>query len=389
MPKHARTRSPRTLSPRTRRTAALAGALTATVAGGLLVAPQVQAADATCSLSGRAFADSNRNGVLDAGEQPRASDLLYVFTSAGGYVLNTTTDAAGAYSVPSLPCGSYDVQYAASSWWPIRGSLTPTTTGSLLPRASVSLTGAGTADFGWRPITRSSTAGAPLDSYVGPEGLRVESYDDVVPAKAVYDAALRGAVGAEAKDVTIRFDLASAGMTNTSISSTSSGYSSFSAVVYVDFVSWLDTGDKVLSHEYGHAWSLYRAYLLQQDPTMQSYLQARGLAGDPRVNGSYAWSTAEMVAEDYRQLLGSPTAQVHPQANADIPPAASVPGLREFLLGAFSTSTTTSPSPSPSSTASPAPSPTASPAPSPTATTSPSPSPSPTATRTKGGGRRK
>lgn len=44
-----------------------------------------------------------------------------------------------------------------------------------------------------------------------------------------------------------------------------------------------------------------------------------------------------MIAEDYRQLFGTPNAQAMPQANREIPPAASVPGLRDFLANTFRT----------------------------------------------------
>jgi hypothetical protein len=356
-------------------------ALTATATAVLVVGlPTSPVRAETCSLSGSAFVDANLSGTRDPGEQPRVNELLYVFDDSGAYVLNARTDANGHYATPALACGTYVVQYSSSSWWAVRDDLTPTTTGSLLARKSVSISGAGTVDFGWRPIIRSTTAGQPLDTYVGPEGLRVESYDDVVPAKDVYDAALRGAVGAEARDLTIRFDLVSSGVTSTSITHSGTQYDGFQALTDVDFVSWLDTGDKVLSHEYGHAWSLYRAYLLQQDPSMQGYLQARGLTGDPRVNSTYSWYTNEMVAEDYRQLLGSATARSYPQTNTEIPPAASVPGLREYLVGAFS-SASGSPSPSPTPSASPSPAPTASPSPSLSATAGPA--------RTKAGGSRR
>jgi hypothetical protein len=131
------------------------------------------------------------------------------------------------------------------------------------------------------------------------------------------------------------------------------GLSVAAAVLQQAETSGLDSADQTLSHEYGHAWSMYYAYLVQQDSTLTGYLQARGLAGDSRVDSSYAWSRREMIAEDYRQLLGSPSAASAPQTNRDIPPAAAVPGLKDYLLGAFSGgtatgTTTTSPSPSPS-----------------------------------------
>ena len=36
-----------------------------------------------------------------------------------------------------------------------------------------------------------------------------------------------------------------------------------------------------MSHEYGHAWSLYYDTIVQQEGTLASYLKARGLDGDP------------------------------------------------------------------------------------------------------------
>jgi len=35
------------------------------------------------SITGTAFTDSNRNGVLDTGETPRSGDVLYLFASDG------------------------------------------------------------------------------------------------------------------------------------------------------------------------------------------------------------------------------------------------------------------------------------------------------------------
>jgi hypothetical protein len=111
----------------------------------------------------------------------------------------------------------------------------------------------------------------------------------------------------------------------------------------VTYSSWLgeDAGRatpdaSALSHEYGHAWTFQRATIVQQDQSLTAYLRARGLDGDPRVRSAYAWDPNEMIAEDYRQLLGPADGRDRPQMNTDIAPAATVPGLRDFLLGAFS-----------------------------------------------------
>lgn len=348
------------------RTVAVAFAATALAVG----AWAVPASAASGTLSGTAFLDADRDAALDAGESLRSGDKVYLYATDGTYLRNAVTDSAGRYVFTDLPGGSYRVAYAPTSWWGLRADLV-STTADLRASRQVVVDGPTTADFGWRPIVRSTTAGSPISAFTGPEGLRVESYDDVVTARELYDAILRGsagAVGAEAATTVVRFDLASSSTTSTSIGSSGGRYTSFRATVGVTWLSWLDGGDTTLSHEYGHAWSLYRAHLVQQDPTLAGYLDARGLTGDPRL-GSDAWSPRELVAEDYRQLLGSPTAAAAPQSNRDLPPAASVPGLRDYLVGAFSTGTVAvEPTASPSATPSPAPS------------TSPSASPSPTAT---------
>jgi hypothetical protein len=406
--------------PRRIRIAIVSAALLAAMGLPMLPASAI----GTTTISGVAFQDDNRNGVQDVGEAPRSGDSLYLFDSAGTCVAVQTTDANGRYAFAGITDGTYRVEYTSSTWWSIRADWVPTTTGGLNPSRTVT-TPAPSVDFGWRRVVRSTTASAPISSFTGPEGLRVASYDDVVPARDLYDALLRGTVGREASSVTVLFDLGSNSTTTASVGATNGRYDSYSASSYVAYDTWLDGGDNTLSHEYGHAWTLYYAYLAQQDPTFAGYLSARHLTGDARLGTSYAWSPREMIAEDYRQLLGSPTAAAATQMNQDIPRATDVPGLRDYLLTTFTTAATApAPTPTPSPTASPSPSaspapslsssptptasatasptplpslsasPTASPTPtnsptptaSPTATTSPTPTSSPTPTRTKGGG---
>jgi hypothetical protein len=42
-----------------------------------------------------------------------------------------------------------------------------------------------------------------------------------------------------------------------------------------------------------------------------------------------------MIAEDYRQLFGTASAQRDQQINGDLPPAKDVAGLRDFLTTDF------------------------------------------------------
>jgi hypothetical protein len=287
------------------------------------------------TISGTVFQDGNRNGVQDAGEPGWEGHQLYLSDASGAYVANTSSDASGHYTFAGLADGDYTIAYASPSWWAIRDTWVPTTTGSIRPYVAVRLSGSATVPFGWRTIVRSTNLAAPFSTFTGPSGLRVQSFDDVVSAKEIHDAVAVGLVGQEARFVTVRFDYSANSSTTAGWQGTPGTYSNYSAVCYDNYISWIDAGDQGVSHEYGHAWSQYYDTIVQQEGTLASYLQARGLAGDSRVNSSYEWSAREMVAEDYRQLFGSPNAQAAAQMNRSIPRAADVPGLKDFLATTF------------------------------------------------------
>ena len=99
--------------------------------------------------------------------------------------------------------------------------------------------------------------------------------------------------------MTVRFDLGAGDTTVTTAPQDSSGrYTNYSASIYLDYENWLTYGDANLDHEYGHAWSLYNAYMTQQDPSFAGYLKARGLTNDPRLDTSHAWNRREMRSVD-------------------------------------------------------------------------------------------
>ena len=294
------------------------------------------AAHAASTISGVAFKDLNRDGVKQADEEPLAGKTIYLFDGAGAYVKNAGTDASGRYELAGLTDGPYRVQYNTSDWWDLWQDWAPSTTGSERPRVALHLTGSAVADFGFRPIVRSTDLGAPISTYTSPEGLSVKSYNDVVDAKRIYEALKVGSLfGDEMPHTTIRFDYRPSNFCDISTVSSNGVYGNYQANCYVAYISWLNLGDNSLFHEYGHAWSLYHAYVVQQDGDLTSYLHARGLAGDPRIGRSSSWSPREMIAEDYRQLFGTPNAAAGSQDNGEIPRASEVPGLREFLSGPF------------------------------------------------------
>ena len=287
-------------------------------------------------ISGVAFKDLNRDGLKQPDEEPLAGKRIHLFDPAGTYLKNALTDASGRYELTGLADGSYRVQYSSPDWWELWQDWAPSTTGSERPRVAVQLAGTASADFGFRPIVRSTDLSAPISTYTSPAGLKVNSYNDVVDAKRIYDALMVGSLhGGEMPHTTIRFDYRPSNLCDISTVSVNGVFGSYQANCYVAYISWLNLGDNSLFHEYGHAWSLYNAYVVQQDPSLGSYLQARGLTGDPRVGTSSEWSPKEMIAEDYRQLFGSPNAAAGAQDNGEIPRASEVPGLREFLSGPF------------------------------------------------------
>jgi len=312
-------------------------AVTALVVAGPFGATAARASG-TSTISGTAFQDSNRNGVQDPGEIPFAGHVVYLFNGSGSsFIASATTDSNGHYSFGGLADGAYVVGYSSSTWDSLRDTWVPTTVGgSLHPQVNVSLSGSATVNFGWRQIIRSTTAGSPISSYVGANGLQVRSYDDAVTAQTVFNDVTSGSlIGPEAAHETIQFDLGTATSTGTSVAGSPGSYTGYSAISTISWDSYLDTQDGTLFHEYGVAWSLYYAYIVQQDPTLTGYLQARGLYGNSLVGSSQIWDPREMVAEDYRELFGTSTAQAMAQMNYQIPPANQVPGLATYLSTTF------------------------------------------------------
>lgn len=314
----------------------------------------VARANAASTISGVAFYDDNRDGVLDGTEQPISGQLIYLMDSTEStFIASATTDASGAYSFTAVPDGSYTVEVAPSSWMSIRDSYVPTTTSSVWPKRQVSISGnSASVGFGWRPIVTSTTLGSPISRYQGPTGLTVESYNDALDAQALYsDLVSSGSIGAEAPYVLVRFGYGSQNITSSVWQLDNGTYSNYRATSYSTYDAWLDGGDATMFHEYGHAWSMYYATIVQGDPNLTGYLQARGLANDSRVDSTYVWQRQEMIAEDFRQLFGTPNAAARAQANTDTPPAGSVSGLRDYLWTTFKTPPAgTAPAPAPSPT---------------------------------------
>lgn len=324
----------RTLLTRSPLLARRAGVVCASVLllGGLAAVPA--GAAGTASVSGTAFEDLDRDGVPDAGE-PRLAGHRVELTSTTGQFWGVTTDEAGRYAFPGLAEGLYRVDVGSTTYAGLRDDWVPTTGTGLRPYRNVQVAGAAVVDLGWRRIVRSTDPEAPISTFTGPSGLRVESFDDVVPARELHDVLAAGTLTGEAASTVVVFDLSGSSSTSSAYGQDGSTYSGFAARSWVTYASWRDRGAETLVHEHGHAWGTYHGAITQQDPSLSAYLRARGLEGDPRVGSGYAWMPGELLAEDYRQLLGPAVAAGGEQMNRELPRAADVPGLREFLSTTF------------------------------------------------------
>ena len=299
------------------------------------VAPALAAGTGT--ISGTVFLDVNRDGVRQESEDILAGKRIYLFAADGSYLKNALTDSSGRYAFAGLSNADYRVQYGSADWWDLWAEWVPSTLESIRPKAEVSLLGAASVDFGWRRIVRSTDPAAPISMLRAPNGLTIKSYNDAVTAADIYDAYMQGALhGAEAGATTIHFDLNTGDYCVSSTVQVNGKYGQFSAGCNINFLRWLDSGDQIFFHEYGHTWADYHAFIVQQDPKLTRYLAARGIdPHDPRLGTSHAWSRFELLAEDFRQLFGSPNARLRAQENRDLPAAGDVPGLGGFLSTEF------------------------------------------------------
>jgi hypothetical protein len=335
---HAR-RRPADRRPFARRTRLAAIAAAAAMATGLL-APAMAEATAG-SVAGSVWVDVDRDGQRGPTESPLPGVAIAISDATTGRPLAAAvTDGEGRFAV-SAPDGALLVAIDAGAWFGLADDWVPTTTGSLEPVRTVVVSGsAAAADLGLRPIVRSTVEGQPISAFTGPSGLRVESYNDVIPARSVHDQLASGLLGGEAAATLVRLGLDTTNHTRSSWSGALGTFMGYTATVNAAYRTWIDDGGASLSHEYGHAWSMYQTLIAQQDDTLAAYLAARGLAGDPRLGSDVYWQPRELVAEDYRQLLGPAAGRARPQANSQLASAAEVPGLAAWLRDVFPTPVT-------------------------------------------------
>lgn len=235
----------------------------------------------------------------------------------GSFVLASgTTDWSGSVDTTTYPDGTHILHAKA---WDRRGNSRTTslsvTFSNTAPSAgpqtlttpegttiNVNTAGPWTADQIYQMLKANG-----LDSTIGPT-LKVEVQDDL-PSQI--------SAGAGSAD----------------------GHPTFNATIYLQGVNstFAALPDSVVGHEFGHAWTLYYQYMAKNGD-WSSYLAARGLTGDSRLNTTYNWTTREIIADDYRLLFGSAEAisERPTHLNRDIPDPRDVPGLKDFLANSWS-----------------------------------------------------
>jgi hypothetical protein len=189
-----------------------------------------------------------------------------------------------------------------------------------------------------------SVAPATQGTWTSPEGATI----DVATAGAwtirdIYrmlleNASAPGDFATIAPTLTVKVQDTYASSTSTTVVGMPGAYSSVRSTIYLKGINstFSTRPDMQMAHEYGHAWATFHLYF-GDGGDWSSYLSARGLLGDSRIDTTYSWSRNEIIAEDYRLLFGSTLAvsQAPGHMNADIPEPGDVPGLREYLLGGF------------------------------------------------------
>lgn len=182
-----------------------------------------------------------------------------------------------------------------------------------------------------------------IDQMVTPEGATIQVYSDAVggwTAQKIYDLLKPNAyqLSLIGPVLTIKVSAQWASTTTTSVNQVGGVYTGYKANTYLQAngtSAFSNQPDAIITHEYGHAWSLYHLYTTQQGDWTR-YLQARSLAGNTNLDTSYMWNRKEIIAEDYRLLFGTATAQNETtQMNYLIPDARTVPGLHDFLANSW------------------------------------------------------
>lgn len=259
-------------------------------------------------------------------------------TGSWTFQLDTTTYANGTHTISARATDTGGATKATSEFVSISNpSPSPTPTTSPTPTPTTS------------PTPSPSPTSSPSSTHwVSPEGVTIDinsssswTTDEIyslLKANAIELSTIGPHLTIEVQDTLASGCGASASMIN-------GVYTGFTAVIYLKALNsaFSIDPDSQFAHVYGHAWTLYHFYITHQG-NWSPYLTTRWttadgsqtLATDSRLDSSYAWSRAEIIAEDYRLLFGSSLAKSEtPQMNTDIPVPTAQPGLSSFFLNTW------------------------------------------------------
>ena len=201
------------------------------------------------------------------------------------------------------------------------------------------------------PTGTTSTGSAPSTqgSWVSPEGMTINvSTAGPWTIAKVYQLMLNagaapGDFARVAPTITVNVQDTYSSQSVTSVMGSAGAYYDFMATIYLQGVNstFATTPDTVSTHEYGHAWTQFHAYI-DHGGDWSGYLGTRWsstdgsvrLGQDSRLGSSYTWDVLEIVADDYRLLFGDAAAISGStnSLNPYIEPPAQQPGLRDWFL---------------------------------------------------------
>lgn len=192
---------------------------------------------------------------------------------------------------------------------------------------------------------------SPVDTtdrqYTTPEGTNIEintaggfTYDQIY--KMLKDNAYPGDFAAIAPRLNIVVGDTLPSQTSPA-SGSSNGIPTFGATVNLQGTNstFAAVPDSVMSHEYGHVWTLYHK-AIDHNEDWSGYLNTRWdnadgslvIGQDSRLNSSYSWTTREIAADDYRLLFGTDLAKAEQNIhlNPYISDPRNQPDLKDWFL---------------------------------------------------------
>lgn len=218
-------------------------------------------------------------------------------------------------------------------------------------------------------------AASPISSYKGANGVEIRSYSQTFSSqeklKMVYDELLNNTIGEEIKYLShieliddYPYGKYTTGMYYRFYTGDTLSKDNYIQIYGCKNIKFT-TLARVLSHEYGHHFTIYHAWM-KEGKELESkdtgYYKLRNLGSYKKVeNGEHSWAISEIAAEDYVQLFGSPTGKnsivyrdirdnanglennigvysslegfnSSPQENEEIPNAWNVNGLYDYWL---------------------------------------------------------